>query len=109
MTTAFFRRLLQFKDLKDDQQVEVVMSLRINDLELVEMSKDDRIGSDCWYRDCKIAAITWRTGIIRAWSTTGAGSIDGSCPCAIIEDKDDLRCITVDVAQISFASDPDGV
>ena len=75
----------------------------------MKFTRDDRIGSGCWYcrYDYKTKTIhDWQRGRLRAWSTdheeTQYGP--GHFPVGIIEDLATGMCHSVSVGRISFSS-----
>lgn len=72
---------------------------------------NNRIGSDCWYRtfDLKSRSFSkWKGGKLRAWSTDYTeGEIGfGLFPVGVVEDAESLRCLSIPVCEICFATIP---
>jgi len=66
---------------------------------------DNRIGSACWYKEKG----NWYQGTILAWSTSHEEQKGGPAPfpVGVIEDKKSLKCLSILVDNITFASCPE--
>lgn len=66
------------------------------------MSKEDRIGCECWYKQYihEKKEYAYFHGVLRAWVTEGEGTeIYGA---AVIERREDGECTTVPVRFVKF-------